>query len=524
MAAQGPRKTFLWGREVAAAEVAPWRLSPLRAVPMPNPTPSIEASAPPRRPTSLVLVGPQRLELLWNDAGTPVLVEHAFDAASTRGSAIAETLARMLEQGPGPRTAVTVVLGEDTFTSQQILLGRLPEDEVDDVLARRAANLVSESVEDTLYLAQRLVPPFDAEGEADVPDSNWILHVRSRTRHRSLLFALREARIRIQRVVALRDVLPRLAESTPQTGGEVVVTYDGAAVLTHLTRDDALVQVSRLRIDPDDSPENLHVSVVQEVRQVAAFWAKSSRGAPITAVTAVGFAAEDMLSMSTPLSIATQGAEFKNGGASDSRDATSARLALLEAIERHARSANDLRIPLPPRRARVAQLTAATTAVAALIGWSCTSFWSERVDSRASTIASMQQGLTSLVHSRDEHAAFARARTSFDTALASVSLITERGIPFEAVSDQLRRTFTEPLVLEHVAIDENEGLIDLIVRGRIIANVTTAAARLAELDRKLGADPSFDDVSITPSTRVPDDSDDAGLGFTLTARFVGGDA
>ncbi|QDU85031.1 hypothetical protein Pla163_21550 [Planctomycetes bacterium Pla163] len=489
---------------------------------MSHPTPSKEAPAPPQRPTSIALVGSNRLELLWSNAGTPVLVEHAFDGASPHGSALADVLARLLADGPGPRSAVTVVLGEDAFTTQQILLGRLPEEEVDEVLARRAANLAGEAVGDTLYLAQRLVAPFDTE--ADVADSNWILHVRSRARHKSLMFALREKKVRVQRVVALRDVLPRLAASTPQTGGEVVVTFDGSAVLTHLTRNDALVQVSRLAIDPTDAPEALHVSVVQEVRQVAAFWAKGSRGAPINAVTAVGFAVEEMQSMSTPLSIATQGAEFKNGGASDGRAASGARLAFLEAIARHADAANDLRIALPPRRTRVALMTAATTALAALVGWYSVAFWNERVESRAHTISSFEQGMASLAHSREEHAAFASARSHFEIALASLSQITERGVPFEAVTAALRGIFTEPLALEHVAVDENEGVVKLIVRGRIASDVALAANRLTRLRHELDGHPNFRDVEITPATRVPDGSDGGGLGFTLTARFEEGGA
>jgi len=143
------------------------------------------------------------------------------------------------------------------------------------------------------------------------------VHGRTRRQHRELLFALRGANVRAEHVVSLRDALPRLVEGRDDGAGSILVSYDGETLLTHLMRDGGLVQVSRLRVDGNDldtgmtpgQPENpLHMAIVQEVRQVAAFWSKSSRGAPIAELRSVGIPTSDLDALRTPLSIAAQGA------------------------------------------------------------------------------------------------------------------------------------------------------------------------------------------------------------------------
>jgi len=465
----------------------------------------------------LLHVAEDALELVWLDGGH---VRRSSVAVETSRTDLLAAAARELcASGPGSRAPLWLSLDEHTFETQQILLGRLPEREVTGVLERRAANAVGGSLDETLWFAQRLSPPFEQEGEAN--DSNWLLHVRRRREHHALLLALRDAGLSIERVVALRDVLP-LAAAKRGTGGEVLVVWDGATVSTHLLRNGALVQHSRLRIPADASPKDANVAIVQEVRQVSAFWSKSSRGAPLETVSIVGLPEEQVEEMATPLTIAALGAVIERVGTSPDRSPDSVRRAFLFTVARLVPQAKNLTLALPPRRSRVAAGAAAATVAAAALGALHSRHWDSRVESRRNEIAAFANVASDVDVRAAERNAYENARLDLARAWNSLASLEKHGLPFEDVVQRVMRSLDGHARLTHITLTSGEDGAQILAEAIVEGPLDQAAADLDALRRGFQEAVWLKGVVVEPASRVPDGEDVVGLSFTLSARTSGG--
>lgn len=464
----------------------------------------------------LLHVTEDALELVWLDGGH---VRRSSVAVETSRTDLVAAAARELcASGPGTRLPLWVSLDEHTFETQQILLGRLPEREVTGVLERRAANAIGGHVDDALWFAQRLSPPFEQEGDAN--DSNWLLHVRRRREHHALLLALRAAGLSVERVVALRDVLP-LAAAKRGTGGEVLVVWDGATVSTHLLRNGALVQHSRLGIPADASPKDANVSIVQEVRQVSAFWSKSSRGAPLETVSIVGLPEEQVEEMATPLTIAALGAVIERVGTSPDRSPDSVRRAFLFTVARLVPRAKNLALALPPRRSRVAAGAAAVTFAAAALGALHTRHWDARVEQRRSEIEKFARAASDVDVRSAERTDYENARLELARAWNSLASLESHGLPFESVVDQVVRALEGRARVTHITLIPGENGAELLAEAIVEGPLDEAAADLDALRRGFQEAVWLKGVVVEPASRVPDGEEAVGLSFTLAAQTAG---
>jgi Tfp pilus assembly protein PilN len=461
----------------------------------------------------LLFVGAAAVELVWLADGHARHEQRAVE--SQRADLIAAAARELVASGPGRRARVVLCLDEHAFETQQLVLGSLPEHEVPGVLARRAANLLETPLEESLYVAQRLCPPF--ESEAANADSNWLLHARKRRDHEQLLLALRAAGVHVERVVAVRDVLPHAAGDA-HTGGEVLIAYDGTTVSTHLVRAGALVQHSRLRLAADMPAKDSNVAIVQEVRQVSAFWSKSSRGAPIETVRVLGLPEEQLEEMSTPLSIAALGATIVRVGSSPDRSPQSVRRAFLMNVARLAGSARDLSLRLPPRRSRVVLAALGATAAAAVLGLSQAMHWDQRVDERRSAIAALSERSTDLDAVQSTTEAYERARADLAVAVQSLASVPGRGLPFEQVLERVRTEFGPRVRLQHIAVAPGTSGPVLLVEGAIEGELDAAARELNRLRGSLQEAVWLRRADLAPSSRVPDGEETVGLSFTLEAE------
>jgi hypothetical protein len=483
---------------------------------------TVHENAAPKRSGAIRLrpllhVAKESVELVWLDQGharhTSISVE------TSRADLVARAAHELCSAGPGSRGPLWLSLDEHLFETQQILLGKLPMREVDGVLERRAANAVGESTEEALWFAQRLSPPFEQDGEAT--ESNWLLHVRRRREHHALLMALRDAGLSIERVVALRDVLPRAAAKRG-SGGEVLVAFDGTTVSTHLLRAGELVQHSRLRIPPEAAPKEANVAIVQEVRQVSAFWSKSSRGAPIETVSVVGLPEEQVEEMATPLSIAALGATIERVGTSPDRSRDAVRGAFLFTVARHVAEAQDLSLPLPPRRSRIVAGAAALTVVAAALGALHTRHWDTRVANRRGEIETLAR-VTADVDVREQRRnEYEEARIDLARAWESLASLEHHGLPFEDVVSRVVDSLAGRARLTHIALTPSEQGPELLAEAIVEGPLDEAAADLDELRRGFQDAVWLKDVVVEPASRVPDGEETIGLSFTLTAKTVGG--
>ncbi|MEZ5976782.1 MAG: hypothetical protein R3F34_00975 [Planctomycetota bacterium] len=413
-----------------------------------------------------------------------------------------------------------LALGEHAFTTQQILLGAIPDHEVGAVLERRASVLAKLELGEVVWFAQRLAPPLAASRDgAQDKESNWILHARPRRTHLDLLARLRADGVRVVRTIAVADALPRILGSTAE--GRVLVAHDDGRLRTYLVRDGELVQTSRLELRHDDASA-LHLSVVQEVRQVAAFWAKGSRGAPLVEIRLVGLSSEETESLATPLSIAAQGAEVTDGGSSPTNSDYDSGAANTKAIAAVANTARDLSLPLPVSRPRAAVVTVVATGLAALVGLASANHFDGALAERGAEIRSLTANTRDLEASEGRRAAFERARSEFGTALTSLATLADRGVPFERVLTDVMALCGPSTHFEHIAFAKADDGVSVALEGSIDAGLAAATATLDALRTRLARDPAFRTVEVQPSTRVPEPGEPDGLAFTVVATYAGG--
>jgi hypothetical protein len=412
-------------------------------------------------------------------------------------------------------------LASSFFDSRQILLSDLTTEQVMAVLGRKAANGLGAELSDTLFWAQRCGRPLE---KSDATQSTWLVHSQRRSDHQDLLLRLRSEGIRVRRTVASRDVLTHALDDTEGDAGQILVTTTGRAVYAHLFRGRELIQESRLQLGEFENRDDTYGSVIQDVRQLAAYWAKGSRGAPLVCVHMVGFSEAEIVRMRAPLGIASQGASLNVLASPDHDDFVDCRIRLAEVMMAYSLRARDLSIPLPPRASRIAIATAILSFIAAIGAWQMLRHWAERIDHRMSKIDFELIG-TENVDSDDEvRSDFLLAKESLEASITSLQTLQVEGLPLEAVLRHVYGTLGRVVDIKHLSFSEDYyGGTYILMEASLPDDVESAARSLEQLRRAAQADPSFRDVDVEPSSRVPNLELGEWLTFTFTGVYLGSD-
>ena len=473
--------------------------------------PRVEAPSSSHGPPVLFLT-PLVVEIGWFAAGE--MHYRRSELEQEGDEALVDAIRDLIAESDAPRSGFTLCLGSPFFDRRQMLLSPMPDDEAMDVLERRAANSLGVELGEILFWAQKCSPPIE---EAQAAQVTWIVHGQRRSEHFSLLTRLRQAKIGVRRVVASGEVQTHIADSVAGSEGHILVTTTGRAVHAHLFRGTTLVQESRLPLGDFEKRQDVYNAIVQDVRQLTAFWSKGSRGAAMERVQLFGFTTEEVDEMRTPLGIAAQGAELHVLAHAPDGSFEGVRTLLMQAVSKSANCAQDLRVPLPARRSRIAAAAVVLTACAGVLAWALQGHWSNRIDDRKSKISSHLQHTGTVEVDTARHSDFVTSRSRLTESLASLGEIAQRGLPLEEAIAHVTATLGQVARISHLSVEDSPEGARIALEASLTDHVRAAAARLEVLRVVVENDPRFREVRIQPTSRVPD----PGLGDFLTFTFTG---
>jgi len=284
------------------------------------------------------------------------------------------------------------------------------------------------------------------------------------------------------------------------------------------------VQESRLHLGDFETRDDTYSSVIQDVRQLTAFWSKGSRGARLSAVHLVGFSEPEIVKMRAPLGIAAQGAEVRVLACPTHDDFSDCRLQLVELMMAYGLRARDLSIPLPPRGSRVAMATAMLSLIAATGAWKMLEHWTDRIDERMSKIEFQMIGTEDVDEDDEIRNEYLVAKSSLSVSIASLQTLKLEGLPLEAVLRHVYGTLGRVVDIKHLSFEESEEGTRILMEASLPDDVESAARSLEQLRRAAQADPKFSEIEVQPSSRVPDRNLGEALTFTLKGFYLGSDA
>ncbi|MFN0244564.1 MAG: hypothetical protein ACKVWV_16875 [Planctomycetota bacterium] len=476
-------------------------------------------------------IDPPWVELGWIEQGA--LRRASMQVEGSAGSTIAAAAKELVADARLSRRRVVLSLASGLFDSRQVMLVQLPDRELRDVLARKAAVGANLELPECLFWARPCATPLHGDG---TPSITWLVHTRRRREHLDLLLALRHVGVRIRRTITTRDALTRAEEGEGAEDGRVLVTSTGREVYVHLFRGRTLVQESRVALPSFETRAESYASVVQDVRQLSAFWAKGSRGTPLRCVELFGFSASEVEGLRPALAIAARGAQINAGscpagGVSDASNASEAsqasndwhdvRAELLGALVRNAHHSPDLKVRLPWRPSRIAAAAAASTALCALGAWELFGHWKYRVEVQRQQISSELRRASTMDEDLAQQRQYLDTRASLSASLASIGRAAERGFSLPAALGDVKALLDRSADVRQLSFEHSEVGTHLVVEAHVAGELTEATRRLEDLRLRLQSDARFRDLCVEPSTRVPDGEHREPLTFTITGAFVG---
>ena len=338
-----------------------------------------------------------------------------FDPTEVPAELAEQAVAALRDCGERRRLAV-LFLEDDLLTSQQLRLPPVPASEVHEVLRRQ----LERDVEGSLH--------FLAEGPADdvASEDPWRATCVDARFHRELLMALRERGVEIQATHALDLAL--LAVSRDELDSEQVQTtviFGHERILVGLQSNAATHQLSVLPTRSEHGADDIAIRVTQELRGLAAYWRKASRGGELDLWRTFGADAEQRAALEGGALSALGGVEGRH------REAESPREDLLAAAL--GRSANDLDLApgLVPRRRRVGLASGlATAGLVSLLALQLPQ-WRDRLIENQGRLSQASVEERALSRLSAQRAAFENARGEFESELQRLSDLTARGIDLD---------------------------------------------------------------------------------------------
>jgi hypothetical protein len=497
----------------------------------------------PMRAPVVLHIDPPWVELAWIEKGA---LRHAsVQVEDSAGATFAAAAKKLVTSARLSSRRVVLSLASGLFDSRQVMLVQLPDRELRDVLARKAAGGANLELPECLFWARPCATPLHGD---ETPSITWLVHTRARRAHLDLLLAMRRAGVRIRRTIATRDALTRAEEGEDADEGRVLVTSTGREVYVHLFRGRTLVQESRVALPSFETRAESYASVVQDVRQLSAFWAKGSRGAPLRCVELVGFSASEVESLRPALAIAARGAQInaRSCPASEASSASEAcvaseashagqvghaseasedwhdvRAELLGALIRNAHHSPDLKARLPWRPSRIAAAAAASTALCALGAWELFGYWMYRVEVQRHQISSELRRASTMDEDLAQQQQYVDTRASLSASLASIERAAGRGLSLPAALGDVKALLDRSADVRQLSFEQTEVGTHLVVEAHVAGELTEATRRLEDLRLRLQSDARFRNLCVEPSTRVPDAGHREPLTFTITGTFVG---
>lgn len=219
----------------------------------------------------------------------------AADVEGVKPHDLAQAAQRVHRAAGSPRRRFVLALGHGLYQHRLMVLPVLPKREMDEVLRRKAANLLGCEIEDALFAALEFRPERAADATHDKAaveaalESRWLLVAMRRSEIVPLLHHLRECGLSVRRMVAsgLSILCAAQCARSDRTQACIAVSIERTSVSVGLMDGAVLIQHNVLQGNFSSTP-SLALALLQEIKSCEAFWRKTSRGGSVAEVVLVG--------------------------------------------------------------------------------------------------------------------------------------------------------------------------------------------------------------------------------------------
>jgi hypothetical protein len=433
-----------------------------------------------------------------------------------------------------PPGACTVVLGPGLVEQQLVELPALGPQEAAAVVGRRAAQLLGGiDPSDVHAAAWRL----GRHGPAGEGEGSWLVVAARRSTLVPLFQVLRRGGFRVQR--AAPSMLAAMAEiardSRDERRGSIVVVAEPEATGVALIAAGELLHVAVLAEATGAPDEAVGLRLVQELRQLGAFWRRRHPATDLVRVRTVGLSPAWIELLSPALYAALGGVEVEAVDPGEQGDSAAPRAesegdaprsgtqdltstaGSLAAAARGARAVVDLRPALPPRPSRLLAAAVLLVAGTAAVGARWFDQWSGRAAAHRAALAEHERLAAGLGRLEAAARQSRDARGALAAELGRLQEVTRQGLELGPLLSTVFAATAGRTQLQSLSLDEATGRFEL--SGSTAADLTAAELRLGALQRELAAGGALTEVRLSPAASVPEATGSAELPFQISARL-----
>lgn len=459
----------------------------------------------PVQPRRLALVLAKRYaEVLSPSLPGKVLLRRSFE--ETEDPAELAEHAHQVLRDLGERRRSLVLLLEDGLTrSVQLRLPPVPESEVRLVLERQLDRTLEEPQH---FLAECLEVEEDGAGQ-------WRVAAVEASFHRELLGALRTQGIEVQGTHSLdQALLAACRESLVDVEASACVIFGEDHVLVGLQNREATLRLAVLPLREDHEPDALAIGVTQELRNLAAFWRKESRGGELDSWQTLGGTDAQIAALQAGALTALGGAAGNHVGGENPRQV------VLEAVLKRSARDLDLAPGLTPRRSRVALLSGVASAVLASLLALQLPDWRARVidnDGLLEQASLEQRELARLSAQRFE---LEQAKGQFEGELERMAALSGRGLNYGEFLLGVTRAFEGRATLMGIDAGLGDDGRDVQLNAVLPQVGVIDSDALQRLRSELESLPFLESVEIILASQLPNENTTEAHSFEVRGKLA----
>lgn len=446
---------------------------------------------------------------------------------------VSAALAAIRRAGMGRRPCV-LALADTHAPERRVDVPPLRRKELQQVLERKAAQLLECGLEDTLYSARAASSQRGAADETGLQP--WIVVAMRRSFVVELSNRLRRHGLRVRKIVSARYARlsaliqafaaedaparqgPDASDAAPRAVGTVVVDVELHSITIHLTHGPNVISDSQLAGSFQESP-GLAVSLLQELRGLEAHWRKISRGGQLGRAVFAGLSAVGADRIRIAVATALPGVEcsFLSG---ERDDAARARQASLAACAGQGPFDLDLTVQLPRRPSVAAFLVLIVACLLGSVGVVAHAELSTRlVDLEAQEAALLgATGPLPELQDRAQDLEQGLARLAAETARAQQVL--GLGLPLEDFLVQLFEVLAADADLQALTVTRSGETHNIRISGRTHSHPLRGLEALKRIESELTELPGYEQVELQPPTLTSGQGSST-MPFEITACMRG---
>ncbi len=401
---------------------------------------------------------------------------------------LAENAKQALSEIGERRKRVVLLLEDGLARGLELKLPPVPDSELRSVIARQ---LDRDLEGPQHFLAEH------AQGVAENGEL-WRVSCIAIDFHRELLSALRQEGIEVIATHSLDNTLLACSRARLDPGQVgACVLFGNDRVLVGLQNSTSTLRLSALPLRHDHDPTSLAIGLTQELRNVAAFWRKTSRGSELDTWWSLGGTEAQVDALRSGALAALGGLPGKHLGAEAPRESI-----VRSALNRSARDL-DLAPGLEPRRSRVAAVSAVVTTV--LVGSLAVQLpaWRAHLQANSERLEVAAAEDLELAGLRQERARLVSSRSRFEGEMARMSSLNGRGLDLGEFVFSISKAFEGRAELLGIDAGQGSGGRDVHLSATLPQAGVIDVQALQALRADLEALPFLESVKVDLANQLP---------------------